>query len=100
VRGALGLVEPIIESLHDWSGYACFALVLFPWVALALFLPSILRRTWRERKQINSVAARYRRIENGCCPDCGYDLRGSPDKCPECGHPIPWYKLRGEDPKP
>jgi hypothetical protein len=36
-------------------------------------------RRWRGR-------ARARR---GLCSDCGYDLRGSPERCPECGMPAP-----------
>ena len=53
-----------------------------PHWALALVtaaLPMIKLRTWARRRR------RARRCAADLCPTCGYDLRATPDRCPECG---------------
>jgi len=57
---------------HRWE-------VAIPWwqfLLVGLALPGIATSRWVRRSQA---------IRNGRCLTCGYDLRATPDRCPECG---------------
>jgi hypothetical protein len=40
---------------------------------------------WCVRRYLSLPALQNRRRKRGLCAGCGYDLRASPDQCPECG---------------
>lgn len=83
--------QSFVTYYREWHGFGLergsaylghppsFTAVLFPtWAAIAvLLLPMGLWAGigWRHR----------RRVKAGHCANCGYDLRATPDKCPECG---------------
>jgi hypothetical protein len=60
--------------------YAPITAFKIPWwflTTLSAVLPLVW--IWKKLRRL----ARYR---EGLCERCGYDLRATPDRCPECGH--------------
>jgi hypothetical protein len=48
--------------------------------AAMLLPPAVLPLLWAWHRR-----AERRRTSAGRCPSCGYDLRATPERCPECG---------------
>lgn len=51
---------------------------LLPIAALTTILPLLRARSWQRRRALRDQ-------QTSACNICGYDLRASPDRCPECG---------------
>lgn len=71
--------------MHDVYGVPSVAFVMPFWFVIALSLPLPALAMWRARRR----AVERRRRTAGLCTACGYDLRATADRCPECGAPVP-----------
>ena len=67
---------------ETFNGPEARHIVISDWLLVIVTgtLPTFWLWHWLRNRQRNRV---------GRCSTCGYDLRASPDRCPECGTPVP-----------
>jgi hypothetical protein len=86
VLGVLGF-----RHVHDAARFSAMAFetrgMIFPlWPAVVLTGAWPVVRLWR---LIRARRRARRRVARGLCRQCGYDLRASTGRCPECGEAVP-----------
>jgi hypothetical protein len=92
-------VNPLLQFLGlygqiDNRPNSVFVRVVVPYWLLALVFAILpVRRLWTRARR----RAALRRGLNQCVR-CGYDLRATPDRCPECGLSVPIAEGRAGDP--
>lgn len=92
VRLLLCTSRGVTESFHERAGFALYqrnrpdgvqyVIAVAPFWALAA-ASGLLPLGWTVQRLRRRF---FSRPVPGCCERCGYDLRATPQRCPECGH--------------
>lgn len=80
---------PPVNFTFKTRGFAAKASSVQSWTAscpfwFALLVPATVLAAWCLERSVGFVRRRSRH-RHGCCAVCGYDLRHTPQRCPECG---------------
>jgi hypothetical protein len=72
-----------ITEIHPYAGPVLVFGVADWFAGLCILATAVLPAWWLIRQRRRAV--RGRRVASGQCAVCGYDLRATPERCPECG---------------
>jgi hypothetical protein len=90
-RSSLTLVITVLFGLayvnFKWDIQINSALAAHPSLGWCLVVIGAVVWTWLIRGNVRKFRAvrRAKQMRAGKCPECGYDIHATPERCPECG---------------